>query len=634
MNRPRVISLLLILTATVAATAEAGWSRAGLYSADVRSLIALPSDPDTLFLGTSNGDIYISTDAARSWTSPRGSTPFPGYVVDNLTFDSKGRLWMAAWGLWGQSIIAYSSDHGRSWTRRDAGISESSIRALAIDPTNASVLYAGGLDGVWKSINDGRTWFRTVDLVNVESLAIDPSRPATVYAGTWRQGWRTDDGGKNWKLIATGMVLDTDIFGINIDPANPDDLWVSTCGWVYNSRNRGDLWTRYREGFENRRIHVIERDAENEACLYAASVAGLYRTLDRGESWERITDDTLVINSIVIHPKRPARIVLGTEGDGVYVSEDRGKTWTRRSNGLHNVRVGDIVADDRDPDHIFSVVNFSGSSSGIYVSSDRGKTWQRRSRTRLPEVLSLSIRRGEKPAFVAGTEQGIYLSDDGVEWTRAVPTDFPFRTNKILRWNSSRLFAATSIGVLTTSDGGNQWRRLGDSFENVQSIAIDKRGNDVSLLALSSEGLRRFADDGWHDVEGAPGGRNLELTSLSGKRVALISESRSIAVGTYELDRWRSMSLKIPEGSTVHSAAPGELRFFTSDPQRHLAMARAGEALKKTGAPVEAREITAISFDPADRSRLYVATSGSGIIVLDERADEAPELVQTASGTK
>ena len=64
----------------------------------------------------------------------------------------------------------------------------------------------------------GATWEKISDQINVESLAIDPRSHDRIFVGTWRQGWRTDDGGKSWKQIADGMVLDTDMFSITIDP--------------------------------------------------------------------------------------------------------------------------------------------------------------------------------------------------------------------------------------------------------------------------------------------------------------------------------------------------------------------------------------------------------------------------------
>jgi hypothetical protein len=58
-----------------------------------------------------------------------------------------------------------------------------------------------------------------------------------------------------------------------------------------------------------------------------------------------VSDEQLVINSIAMTAQRPNRIVVGVEGDGIYVSEDRAKTFTRTSDGLRNVRVSAVVAD-------------------------------------------------------------------------------------------------------------------------------------------------------------------------------------------------------------------------------------------------------------------------------------------------
>src|SRR5437660_824853 len=147
--------LLMILTAMPLA---AQWRRANLYGADVRALVIDPASPDTLYLGTSGGEVYVSTDGAHSWRNPRGSVPFPGYVVDNLVVDRRGRLWAACWSPWGGSAIAVSQDRGETWSRRDAGLDEQSIRAIAVDPHDADFVVAGGLAGVWRSTDAGQSW--------------------------------------------------------------------------------------------------------------------------------------------------------------------------------------------------------------------------------------------------------------------------------------------------------------------------------------------------------------------------------------------------------------------------------------------------------------------------------------------
>ena len=79
--------LVLLAILTFAAPLAAQWRRAALFGADVRALIIDPAHPDTLYLGTSGGEVYVSNDGAKSWNAARNGVPFPGYVVDNLVID-------------------------------------------------------------------------------------------------------------------------------------------------------------------------------------------------------------------------------------------------------------------------------------------------------------------------------------------------------------------------------------------------------------------------------------------------------------------------------------------------------------------------------------------------------------------
>src|SRR5688572_31320717 len=104
-ERAGMRKLLIFLIVLIAIPVSAQWRRAGLFGADVRALIADPANPDIFYLGTSGGEVYVSRDGARSWSSPRNGIPFPSYVVDNLLLDREGRLWAASWGLWGGGVI-------------------------------------------------------------------------------------------------------------------------------------------------------------------------------------------------------------------------------------------------------------------------------------------------------------------------------------------------------------------------------------------------------------------------------------------------------------------------------------------------------------------------------------------------
>jgi len=625
---------LLILLLLVAAPLSAQWHRAKLFGADIRALIVDPSDPDTLYVGTSGGEVYVSHDAARTWANPRNSVEFPGYVVDNLVIDRDGRLWAACWGLWGGGVIAVSADGGRTWSRRDAGLEDFSVRAIAVDPRDANFVVIGGLSGVYRSTDAGRSWEKISEQINVESLALDPRTHDRIYVGTWRQGIRTDDGGKTWKLINGGMVLDTDMFAITIDRDNPDDVWVATCGWVYNTVNRGDLWTRYRDGFDNRRIHDVEVDPCDRQTVYAGSVAGLYRTHDRGKNWYRVSDESLVVNNIALHPQRPHRIVLGVEGDGIYVSDDDAKTFTRSCDGLRNLTITSIAADPAQPKRVYASVMFGGASSGIYVSDDAALTWRKLSATSLPPVLSLIV---TAEGFVAGTEKGFYLSADGVEWTQSAPVNHPLRADKVLRYNAQRYFAATSEGVFTSRDAGKSWERLADADARTVDIALGYLGEKRALFALTSAGLQVFDGRQWSAIDGAPAkGRTIALRFDAGQQFVYVAGMAGVKAGTVDPERkWHDAAAPDSQYATVLSGnrSANDFVFLTSRQQHQVLVSEPRQSeWRAFPLPSRTAEVTSIALDPFEADRLYVGTLGEGVFIYEGKSSkyEAPKTANAA----
>ncbi|HVS30172.1 MAG TPA: hypothetical protein VMS98_01840 [Thermoanaerobaculia bacterium] len=611
--------LILLIVVAAALPLSAQWRRAGLHGADVRALIVDPGNPDVLYLGTSGGEVYVSSDGAKTWSTPRNGVPFPGYVVDNLLVDRDGKLWAASWGLWGGGVIAVSTDGGRTWARRDAGLEDFSVRAIAVDPNDASFLLAGGLSGVYRSTSGGVAWEKISDQINVESLAIDPRTRDRIYVGTWRQGMRTEDGGKSWKLINDGMVLDTDMFAITIDPSNPDNLWVSTCGWVYSSENRGDKWTRYKDGFNNRRIHDIDIVPGDGNTLYAGSVAGLYRSDNRGKNWYPVSSEDLVINSVVLHPEQPDRVILGIEGDGVYVSHDRAATFTRSSTGLHNLRISTLIADPNVKNRVYASVSFGGAS-GIYKSDDAGKTWDRSSVTKLPDVLSLAIstEQGAEVRLLAGTDKGFFWSTDGMEWTQAPPSDFAIRVDKVVRLNATRAFAATSEGVFTTRDSGKNWYRLAGADNRAADIAVGEFNGRPALLALTATGLSVFDGEQWMPVVNAPKkGRTIAVRRSGNVQHVFIAGSEGVKAGRIDFDaHWIPSEAPDARYASVYGSARSAL-FLTSRQQREILVATPEDAdwLELT-LPTQNTEVTAIAPDPFT-DRYYVGTVGEGVYVYD-----------------
>ena len=416
LRRLTVAALLgFAVTAVAAAAAHAAQSAEGpalelrplpLYGADIRSLVFDPAHLDRVFAGTSAGHVYLSENGGASFRNAGAELPFPGWVVGTLIFDDNrpGRIWAALWGIWGGGMVAFSDDSGSTWTerhRRDGATDQ--VYVLATVPGAPDRLFAGTRAGVEISEDAGRT-FRAVgrdlpELIHISSLHVDRQRPQIVVAGTWRRAFRSEDGGRTWRGIFDGMVLDTEVFSLHAAAERPGELWASTCGWVYRGDALGSKWTRFTRG-------LVEKRTPSFAVLpgerlLAGTVAGAFLSTDRGAAFRRTTPESLAVLAIAFHPARPERILLGTEGSGIWSSSDGGESFRPRPVAMRNLRVPAL---NYDGEHLFAAVAHAGPASGVYRSPDGGSSFEPLP-SELPTVLAMATS-GER-LFVA-TERGLF----------------------------------------------------------------------------------------------------------------------------------------------------------------------------------------------------------------------------------
>ncbi len=132
---------------------------------------------------------------------------------------------------------------------RASGLAGHAVRALVQAPSDANILIAGALDGVFRSNDLGKTWERITplgdsELRNFDSLAIDPQDPAIIYAGTFHLPWKTIDGGKIWMPIHRGMIDDSDVLSLEVNLSNPQQIFASACSGIYRSEDAGANWNK------------------------------------------------------------------------------------------------------------------------------------------------------------------------------------------------------------------------------------------------------------------------------------------------------------------------------------------------------------------------------------------------------
>ncbi|HEX6623660.1 MAG TPA: hypothetical protein VF064_08100, partial [Pyrinomonadaceae bacterium] len=190
----KTFSLLLLFTLTIststvsfavspddsdseaAAQRLMGWEVTGPMGGDVRSLVVDPQDPQRLYFGTIDGQIYTSADGGLMWERLSGFNR-PGLLIDNIIVDARDSktLYAAAHRHKEPGGFFKTTDGGRTWKEAEQ-LKGEAVHALTQSPKDPDLLLAGTNRGIFRSADAGESWEQlptsaTPGLVNIESLA-------------------------------------------------------------------------------------------------------------------------------------------------------------------------------------------------------------------------------------------------------------------------------------------------------------------------------------------------------------------------------------------------------------------------------------------------------------------------------
>jgi photosystem II stability/assembly factor-like uncharacterized protein len=532
--------ILTIALAAASASPAQTWRQVGPPGGTVISLEADPHDGNKLFLGTSDGHVFNSTDEGGHWQLLSRIGTGQDDVVTHILVDPRdsNRLYASTWALYsGGGGVYRSTDAGRTW--QVIGLAHETVRAIAQSPTKQNIFVAGTLTGVYRSVDDGTTWERITpvkhdDLKNFDSVAFDPRDENIIYAGTFHLPWKTMDGGKTWFPVSKGMIDDSDVMSVVVDPANPDNVHATACSGIYHSMNGGTQWTRYSGiPFVFRRTQLLKQDPQHADTLYAGTTSGLWKTTNEGTEWKRLTPGDWVINAIVIDQKNPQRVILGTEREGVQISDDGGVTYASANVGFHHQHILDVAMDHERPERALVVLTFD--TNAFLATKDGGVTWAPLGpglkRTDLKHVYAAptgwfaSLNNGGLMKYEETNgkwvKAGLYAPDapdapaptkvtkivNGKKTTVLVKKPAPkakasqlltFQVNEMVFANEA-WFAGTTGGVVISRDNGTTWKSAAKDElvkQPIQSLEASSDGTQV--WAVSQRNLLYSADGGAH----------------------------------------------------------------------------------------------------------------------------------------
>jgi hypothetical protein len=442
--------------------------------------------------------LYRSEDRGETWTGLSDSSlvnvrPF---YFSRLLADPKNADRVYKMGL----NAAVSDDGGKTFSGLGGGSAtgssyHSDVHDAWIDPTNPERIIVGTDGGVYISYDRGNT-FRFVGSLPVSQfyhVSHDMAWPYNVYGGlqdnsTWYGPSRAPGGiaNKHWRSLTGG-----DGFWAFPDPNDPDI--------VYDEYQGGNLFRIRKSTLEAKDIKPSAKAGEPKyrfnwntpihmspnapGTIYYASQF-LFRSRDRGESWERISPD------------------LTTNDPAKQKQNESGGLTPDNSTAENHCTIVSIAESPKNKDVIWV-----GTDDGnVQVTRDGGKTWSNVAAKvpGLPAHTWVSgieaSRFGEGTAFVAfdGHMTGdskpyvFKTADFGATWTALASADIRGYVHVVKEdlVNPGLLFAGTELGLWVSLDGGATWAQFTGGLPTVavRDMAIHPREHDL-ILATHGRGI-------------------------------------------------------------------------------------------------------------------------------------------------
>jgi uncharacterized repeat protein (TIGR01451 family) len=363
----------------------------GAFAAESGRIGALAIGHNHQFiLGAAQGGIWTYNATTKKWTARTDNLPSLAIGAlavapsnDMVVYAGTGEGALSGDSYFGNGVLK-STNGGFSWSHVSgdyfAGVA---ISRLAVDPTNASHLYASVLRGrggakrvsppdhsrfgVWESTNGGVTWTLRKEVtttLGATDVRMDPLNHNILYASFWGDAiYKSTNGGATWNTIMTGLPaadysLTASRFALSIShPSGQSPVLYTGFDWaagplaadyhpsrIFKSTNEGASWTITAAGSGLDTVadycgqqcyydNVIEADPTNPNVLFVAGQfgygmsppsGGVFRTDDGGATWRNLGFDMHPdFHALAFDPADTKHVLIGNDG-GVYFSANRG----------------------------------------------------------------------------------------------------------------------------------------------------------------------------------------------------------------------------------------------------------------------------------------------------------------------
>ncbi len=527
----------------------------GSYS--IGHVAMAPTNHNIVWVGTgennnqrsvSYGDgIYKSVDGGKSWEN-KGLEQSEHIGMIEVHPENSEIVYVAAYGpLWssgGDRGVYKTTDGGETWERVLHVGEHTGINEIHMDPRDPETLYATSHQRrrrVWTYLGGGPE--------------------SAVYKST--------DGGENWRKITKGLPGGNHVgrIGMDISPANPDVLYaiVEASGsgdGFYRSTDRGESWEK-RGGYSTSGNYYQEifADPVDVDRVYSMNTFGQV-TVDGGKSWENMGTKNRHVDdhALWINPENPGEMIIGSDG-GMYKTLNRGESWRYFPN-LPITQFYKVAVDSAKPFYnIYGGTqdNFTlggpsrtidplGISNSEWQVTKRGDGFEPQVDPKNPNIVYAQSQYGVLVRF--DKQSGELMSiqpqppegEEEYTWNWNAPLEISPHDNKTLYFAADKVFRSTDRGQSWSQISGDLTRQIDRNKLEVmgrvwpmdavaKNQSTSKYGNIVSLTESPLQRGLLFAgtDDGL-----------IHITRDGGKQWRTISEFPGVPDQTYVSDIFAS----------------------------------------------------------------------------------------------
>jgi photosystem II stability/assembly factor-like uncharacterized protein len=522
-------------------------------------------------------------------------------------------------------FVSAAPGHAQSWA--PVGPFGGDVRSLVTDPHDPRIVYLGTASGsVYRSEDSALHWRRAqpgfpLRDTSIDDLVVDPA--GVVYAGYWEVHGsgggvaRSEDGGRTFTVLPG--IAGQAVRALAIAPSNPRVLVAGALAGVFRSRDAGQTWERISpEGnVELRNVNSVAIDPANSETIYAGTWHLPWKTRDGGTTWRSIhagiIDDSDIMTLTI--DRRLPDVLYATACSGIYRTRDAAQRWTKirgipsssrrtRAFALHPLRTDTL---------------FAGTTEGFWTSEDGGGSWRLRTDRRL--VVNAVLVLPDGTLLLGADGAGILRSSNGgVAWA---PSNLGFSERFVSRVLFDPVNKRVLAGVLGDRQFGGvfaaprpegPWNRVASGLEGREVLSLALAGpsllagtDDGVFLAAPGEPWRRLPTvvDG---VEAHP--RVVDVVAVS-DRSFLVASPKGVLRSADGGERWERKTLGVGGPVLALGGSLSDRRFvIAATPIAFYVSPDGGASWEIISEASQLSRVHALAFLPGDDRVVFAATSG------------------------